>query len=394
MAWGRFGVSSTSGGLAPVENSRVGSGYVGLESRLNGQLAGLAVSRSDASLKVSNIDRELELDVTSVTPYLHRQVDKDMTLWGLISLGTGSLRVSKPQDEAAMADLRYGMAAVGIRRSVLDFEKIAISTKADGMVSVLRNDRATRLPAVTASARQARLAAEGTRSWTLTDGWGDIALTANLGLRLDGGDSDNGVGTEIGSRLEYSLPTGLSGWLRGHYLLAHESADLKEQGVSAGLRQEADKDGEGLWFEWLSAWGVDGRQQHRQLRDQGVGTLPGDLAAGGEMELKVGYGVRYPTPVPLLLVPWTPSQPGRAFAKAGGLWTPFGEWSRAAPEGESADRSFRYGVRLDVELMPDGSSTESVSQRQRSASLSLEMSNGIKQQGKEGRLLLNLAYEF
>jgi len=80
-------------------------------------------------------------------------------------------------------------------------------------------------------------------------GWGlaqrRIEAAAELGVRLDGGGTNRGVGAETGGRLEFSRPPGLSGWVEGRWLLAHEVPDLEEWGASSGcgwIRRQAGRD--------------------------------------------------------------------------------------------------------------------------------------------------------
>jgi len=384
-------VSSTTGGDSRIESGKVRAGYFGLETRADDLLVGAAIGYTDVSLRLPD-EMEMEAEVTSLIPYLNRDLDADTSVWGQFGIGSGSLLVRDRQASiSAETDLLWGMAAAGVRRTAFEIGDFSVSTKADGMVSFLRNDAADMLPEVVSGAHRLRLALEGSQGWTLDDG-GRIDASTEFGVRFDGGDSDNGVGAEIGGRLEYTLPTGLSGWMQGRYLLAHESSDLEEWGASFGVRQGAVGGGEGLWFEWTPAWGQTVSDRNALLED-GFGSLTAADDTRRSMKLKLGYGLRGASPVPGLVASTLPSESGSAFVRRMGLWTPYVEWTQTVADDGETSYAGRYGVRLDLGLMPGGS-TATVGGRSYGAKMSLGLSEGIGQDAAGAELLIRLSYEF
>ncbi|SMN01544.1 Chitinase [uncultured Candidatus Thioglobus sp.] len=75
-----------------------------------------------------------------------------------------------------------------------------------------------------------------------------------MGIRYDGGNTDNGSGIELAGSYRYSDPKGLDVELRGHSLLAHKS-NYKEWGVSGLVKYKANSDGKGLWLSLTPAFG-------------------------------------------------------------------------------------------------------------------------------------------
>jgi len=112
LAWGRFDAVSTSGGFGPAAGGRVAAGHAGLEVRSDGLLAGVALSRVDATLKFSGRTDRLEAHVTSVTPYPHGEFDGGAPV-GQVAFGRGDLRAVRPGGGASEAGLSWGMMAVG-----------------------------------------------------------------------------------------------------------------------------------------------------------------------------------------------------------------------------------------------------------------------------------------
>jgi len=104
-ARGRFDVVSTSGGSGPAADGRVAAGHAGLEVRSDGLLAGVALSRADATLEFSGRTDGLEAHVTSVTPCLHGEFDGGASLWGQVAFGRGDLRAMRPGGGASEAGL-------------------------------------------------------------------------------------------------------------------------------------------------------------------------------------------------------------------------------------------------------------------------------------------------
>jgi len=392
-AWGQFVDSSLSGGAALLERGEHRASYFGLESRSEGLLAGLAISRSDISLKRRDLASELDGDLTSVMPYFRRSLDDGASVWGLAALGRGTLRVSAPGAVSSRADLDWGMVAGGFRRPAFEMEGISVSAKIDGAASFLSNDSALRLPGARGDAHWVRMALEGAESWTLEDGFGSVSAAADLGVRADFGDSDRGVGAEIGGRLEYSLPHGFGAWMRGRYLLAHESDDLEEWGASVGVSKSASSGGEGLWFEWSPTWGQTSSETDA-LWEGGAGSLADDGEKTSSTDLRIGYGLKGMVPVPGLVASRASDEIGSAFVDRSGLWTPYVEWTRTETEDGEVGYSGRYGFRLEVGLLPGGGSVAAAGGRRHGAVMSLGISDGIGGDGDGAVILLRLDYEF
>ena len=90
---------------------------------------------------------------------------------------------------------------------------------------------------VRADVTRLRTGIEGTWPWMM--GGTAIEPTAELGLRYDGGDAENGIGMDIGGGLSWTVPSlGLTLDVSGRTLLAHQDSGFKESGFSAGLLLE------------------------------------------------------------------------------------------------------------------------------------------------------------
>ena len=344
-AWGRVDVSGVSGGGGSGASGRVVSSHVGMESRGEGLLAGLALSHAAGSLGLGGSGHELEGEVTSVLPYVHWERDAGMSAWGLAGLGRGEASVGvRDEDEVEWYDtgLGYGLAGAGARWSL---SGVGLDLKTDGLFARAETEETEHLPGLGAEVNRLRLALEGRRMWSVPVA-GSVEASAELGLRLDGGDAERGFGLETAGGLGYRHPMGLSGEARGRYLLAHESRGLDEWGASVSLRLDPGAGGEGPWFAWSPMWGqAQSGVEALWAGPVASGGSPGALGRG--MGLTLGYGLPARLRVPGVLVPGRP-ETSSAFVWRRGLWTPYGEWSH----GESGTTRLNYGVRLNLGLTP------------------------------------------
>ena len=58
------------------------------------------------------------------------------------------------------------------------------------------------------------------------------ARAAELGVRVDGGDAETGVGTELGARVGYAHPAGLNVVARGRFVLGNGENEFDQWGAS------------------------------------------------------------------------------------------------------------------------------------------------------------------
>ena len=86
-----------------------------------------------------------------------------------------------------------------------------------------------------------RTALEGSRGFTLGGGRLSLRPSVEVGLRLDGGDTETGAGMDIGGGLAFTdKVTGLSLDVRVRTLVVHQAAAFTERGMRKRRRGGTD----------------------------------------------------------------------------------------------------------------------------------------------------------
>ncbi len=310
--WGRAAASGFSSNRLDTDGELY-SGYIGLERRFGKQhnaLAGIAITHSDgdADYRVAGnflrtdgsrgaIEGEVDLEMTSILPYIHYTPRAGTGIWGMVGIGRGEVEL---RDEAGKVetDVDLLLAAVGGRQLLSRWHGIDFALKSDAFAVQLKSDRKLRLAEVTGVARRARVALEMSSERQLST---DAVLRPSIefGGRWDDGDADTGVGAEIGGGLEYRA-SGFSVAARGRYSFAHRQSGFEDWGGSLSLTVgEAGMQGhgQGLWLSFTPEWGnpTSGVQQTwNGISVAGVedAVSATDTAAAGRLNLELGYGMR------------------------------------------------------------------------------------------------------
>ena len=265
MLWGQ-GVRSDFAGQPQSDlglDGRVGAAYVGLDHRWGSKaLVGVAASHSVGSLDYSNgggAANELEVGarLTSVLPYALWSPRQGLDLWGLMGIGRGAADLEVDGGPVEMGiDMR--MAAVGMRNELTRVGAVDLALKADAFTVSIGSEAVEGVRAVNGDARRARLMLEGSTDWRLSPNT-KLTPRVEMGARLDGGDADTGLGTEVGGGASlFNQRLGLEVEARGHWLLAHQSRNFKERGASLAVRLDPGSDRKGLGFSFAPLWGKNG----------------------------------------------------------------------------------------------------------------------------------------
>ena len=252
--------------------------------------------------------------VTGVYPYAGLKLTERLSAWAAAGYGSGELRLT-PDGEAAMtADLTMSMGAGGLRGEVLrpaGGEGLALAVKGDARFTRSSSSKATTgsMKAADADVWLLRTGIEGSRRFALvgpgagTGGAGGASVTPSfeLGLRLDGGDAETGLGADMGAGLAFADPGhGLSLDLRARGLVAHRSSGFREWGASGGFswdpRPSTDR---GLSLSLTQSWGASPAGDMDALLSRetlaGLAAEDDDGGAGFEaasrLEGEIGYGL-------------------------------------------------------------------------------------------------------
>ena len=265
MLWGQGVRSDFAGG--PQTNlgldGRVGAAYVGADHRWGSKaLVGVAASHSIGTLDYTNggdIASELEVGarLTSVHPYVRLSPRQGLDLWGMVGIGRGSADLEFAGDSVEMGiDMR--MAAVGMRNDLTRLGGLDLALKADAFGVRIGSEAVEGVRAVNGDARRARLILEGSTDWNLSSNT-RLIPQLELGVRLDGGDADTGIGTDLGGSASFAnTRLGLEVVARGHWLVAHQARNFKERGASLTVRLDPGSDRKGWGLSVAPLWGNPG----------------------------------------------------------------------------------------------------------------------------------------
>ena len=127
------------------------------------------------------------------------------------------------------------------------------------------------------------------------EGGGLFTPTAEIGLRVDGGDAETGAGLELGAGLRYARgPLSLEGQFRR--LVAHEESGYEKWVASGSIRVNPSQSGRGLTLSLTPVWGSAGSQAERLwgARDAREFEPGGEFDPRMSLEAELGYGFGVP----------------------------------------------------------------------------------------------------
>ena len=244
--WGRGAVTrfdGRDGGL--TLDGEVASGMLGADWTRGALMAGLVVSHSlgEGSYRGEDGNGGVSSSLTGFYPWGRYSVSERLSLWGIAGYGEGTLTLTPEGQAPTPTDLDLMMAAAGLRGVLVQapeaggFE-LAVKSDALGVhtsTAKARDSDGGNLEAAEAEVTRLRLGIEGSRSFRFASG-ATLTPSAEIGVRLDGGDAETGFGVDIGGGLAWSDPQrGLSAELRGRGLLSHEAKGFGERGFSGSL---------------------------------------------------------------------------------------------------------------------------------------------------------------
>ena len=238
----------------------------GVDYERGSVLAGLAVSHSlgDGTLGAGSAGRlagPVESSLTSLYPYARVNVTDRISAWGLGGYGAGSM--SFPE-AAALGSTDTGismlMAAIGARGSVVSLNWLGqgfdIAVKTDAFLVRMSSDAGYGFTSTAANANRLRLLVEAAADTVLASG-GSLSSKLELGVRLDGGDAETGMGMEVGGGFAYAdSARGFRVEATIRRMMVHQDDDFGEWGVGGSVIYQPLGPNEGLSLRMGSSWGV------------------------------------------------------------------------------------------------------------------------------------------
>ena len=186
-----------------------------------------------------------------------------VSVWGIAGAGSGAVTLKREGKRDMRTELSMRMGALGAKGRVLDGtgpSGMRLDLKSDAMWVGTRSARSPDMVGTEGDVTRLRLVAQGERDFALAE-QGTLTPSAELGVRHDGGDAENGMGVELGAGLRYTLGN-LSIVGRARTLLAHEATGYEEWGRERGRAPRAGRIGPGVEREHRADLGAH-RQRER-----------------------------------------------------------------------------------------------------------------------------------
>ena len=311
------------------------AGFIGVDARGDGWLAGVSVSRSgaeadytfDGIVQGGGTGGTLETAVTAFHPYARLEVGPDSEVWVIGGFGGGEADLSRTHVAGAQSsDLSMSMVIGGLRRALaLEFGGADLSLRGDaGVVNLETDSGAMAVEGLSASASRLRLGLEA--AWE-----GESATPfVEVSGRFDGGDGQTGGGIELAGGIRILNPeSGFGLEAKGRVLAMHTGEGYSESGIGVTASFEPGG-GQGITFRLSPRWG--GSADSTDLFWDEVGSvrdasqyaygLDRGRTWGLDAALGYGFGLR--------------SLPG--------LVTPFGQMDVSGDQDQRIRVGVRYGL--------------------------------------------------
>ena len=215
--WSRGALASFHGRQGSLAvDGEVATGLLGTDFASERWTAGLAVGHSRGSGGYAtgatcdvNCAGRIEATLTGLYPYAGVDLADRLSVWAAAGHGAGELRVA-PEGKAAMtADLAMSMGAAGLHGEVLrpeDGAGLSLAVKGDARLTRTSSDSTSGMEAADADVWLVRTGIEGSRPVSLGRDGPTLTPSFELGLRLDGGDAETGMGADMGGGLSFADP--------------------------------------------------------------------------------------------------------------------------------------------------------------------------------------------
>ena len=314
--WGRASIAGFDGreGSLTVDGE-VTTGLIGADwasvpgSGTGRWTAGLALGHSTGTggWRGANGSGGIEAVLTGLYPYAGIDLTERLSVWAAAGWGAGEVTVTPAGEAGLSADLTMAMGAAGVRSEVLrpaGANGLSLAVKGDARFTRTSSDAGRggdgNLAAADADVWLLRTGVEGSRPFALGDGGATLTPSFEIGLRLDGGDAETGLGADLGGGVAFADPAhGLALDMTARGLVAHAASGFREWGASLSGAWDPRPDTDlGLALALRQSWGAApaGGMDALLSRETLAGLAANDDGSGqfeaaGRLEGEVGYGV-------------------------------------------------------------------------------------------------------
>ncbi len=242
-AWTRF---AGQAGAQDVEGN-VLSGTLGVDWAQGAWVLGVAVSHTqgDGDAAQTTAQGDLASSLTLVTPYVGVDVTEQLSLWGTMGYGRGTVGLTLPTEPEVETDLSLFLVAGGVRERLLEPTStgglaVAVRSEARFLRTMADADTAQGLAESEADVGLLRVGLESSWQQPLADG-GAVVPRLDVGFRQDLGEAETGLGLEVQGGVRWEAPAhGLTLDVAGQTLLAHSDQEFETWGGSATVQWAAN----------------------------------------------------------------------------------------------------------------------------------------------------------
>ncbi|MGI9321979.1 MAG: autotransporter outer membrane beta-barrel domain-containing protein [Pseudomonadales bacterium] len=280
-----------------------------------GLLLGLAISEANAEsdFRQGESVGTQETDLTTFHPYFGWQMKSGSQIWGSIGLGSGDSQVvgSDSPDNIYKREVNTQSINLGASRP-LRVVGLASSSKNQVLLSLTGDVTYSGIEedgegGMNSGSTRVRAGFDLDLVRPLSDG-GEMGSRLDVALRHDFGDLYDGIGVEVGTGIDFSVPDmGLRLDLEARTLLAHNE-DVKEWGISGGIlwMPKIMAQGHGLTLAFRPQYGAGTARQADKFLEAAVAdynqftnaasasTEDTDLSLGYNWEIKYGLPLSLP----------------------------------------------------------------------------------------------------
>ena len=171
-----------------------------------------------------------------------------LSIWGIVGYGERTLVQSQEDNQSIHTDLSLILRALGVRGELIRAPEeggLSLAFKSDAMKVHTKAKRTNEVRETNTEVMRLRLAMEASYPMVYQSGM-SLTPSIEIGARLDGGDADTGMGSDVSAGVVWAHPEiGLLADARMRTLLAHETDNFKERSLSGSLAWKPSELGHG-----------------------------------------------------------------------------------------------------------------------------------------------------
>ncbi len=241
--WGRGAVSEFEGidGALELEGDAE-TLLAGTELREDEQIIGVVVAHSKGEGQyrgAEDVSGSIDAELTSVTPWVSFAPAEGLSVWAALGIGQGELQLKAKDASVAVTDTHTRTVAFGIKGTLIEApptDGFGLDIVSDALWLEAKSARSGLLLAATASElSRLRVRLEGTWNQSMANA-AQLDTRLDLGVRLDGGDAERGLGAEAGGGIVWrDGRRGVSVGLSGRSVISHEDKGFERWNAEASV---------------------------------------------------------------------------------------------------------------------------------------------------------------